>query len=495
MSTAISGVKTKVCFPGNVSNISKVQDVQNMDSFSKVFDKTQGFEQTAVKEEFAKADNVESKTETKPKTETKESIQNHADIQKNKSSENLKEQVEEVKSVDELQETEAALEEAASALVGNIAEVFDVTVEEVEAVLETLGLTVLDLLNSENLTNVVLALNPDCDAMTLMTNEELFADLKSLMNLAQELKGQIGQEFNLSEEELNAVLNGLKEKTQIVNPEETQNLESEAETAVLVDVEEVAEDISLQSSVSETMVNSTKESESAHNRGYENGKVENVDSMNQSNDSVIYKTENSEAAQNDSSGAKEDSTNTAAQNFAQNFVNQLAEAVENAEQTTTSYGVRGQDIINQITEQIRVHVTSETTEMELQLHPASLGNVKVQIASTEGILTAVFTTENEAVKAALESQLVQLKENFAEQGLKVESVEVNVSAQGFERSLDQQEQEQNRFENSRSKKSTRRIRLDGIEENGDLLTEEMSGDDRIVADMMIRNGNTVDYMV
>ena len=41
MSTAISGVKTKVCFPGNVSNISKVQDVQNMDSFSKVFDKTQ----------------------------------------------------------------------------------------------------------------------------------------------------------------------------------------------------------------------------------------------------------------------------------------------------------------------------------------------------------------------------------------------------------------------------------------------------------------------
>ena len=494
MSTAISGVKTKVCFPGNVSNISKVQDVQNMDSFSKVFDKTQGFEQTAVKEEFAKADNVESKTETKPKTETRESIQNHADIQKNKSSENLKEQVEEVKFVDELQETEAALEEAASALVGNIAEVFDVTVEEVEAVLETLGLTVLDLLNSENLTNVVLALNPDCDAMTLMTNEELFADLKSLMNLAQELKGQIGQEFNLSEEELNAVLNGLKEKTQIVNPEETQNLESEAETAVLVDVEEVAEDISLQSSVSETMVNSTKESETV-SRGTESGKVENVDSMNQSNDSGIYKTENSEAAQNDSSGTKEDSTNTAAQNFAQNFVNQLAEAVENAEQTTTSYGVRGQDIINQITEQIRVHVTSETTEMELQLHPASLGNVKVQIASTGGVLTAVFTTENEAVKAALESQLVQLKENFAEQGLKVESVEVNVSAQGFERSLDQQEQEQNRFENSRSKKSTRRIRLDGIEENGDLLTEEMSGDDRIVADMMIRNGNTVDYMV
>lgn len=133
--------------------------------------------------------------------------------------------------------------------------------------------------------------------------------------------------------------------------------------------------------------------------------------------------------------------------------------------------------------------------MELQLHPASLGNVKVQLTSAGGVLTAVFTTENEAVKAALESQLIQLKENFAEQGLKVESVEVNVSAQGFERSLDQQKQEQNRFEDSRSKKGSRRIRLSGTEDVEDVLNEDMTADDRIVADMMIRNGNTVDYTV
>ena len=108
--------------------------------------------------------------------------------------------------------------------------------------------------------------------------------------------------------------------------------------------------------------------------------------------------------------------------------------------------------MNQITEQIRVHVKQDTTEMELQLHPASLGSVKVQLTSAGGVLTAVFTTENEAVKAALESQLIQLKENFSQQGLKVESVEVNVSTQGFERSLDEQEQQQRRFEENRSKK-------------------------------------------
>ena len=107
-----------------------------------------------------------------------------------------------------------------------------------------------------------------------------------------------------------------------------------------------------------------------------------------------------------------------------------------------------------------------------------------------------YETENEAVKAALESQLVQLKENFTQQGLKVESVEVNVSAQGFERSLDQQEQQgQNQFQNANGRNRSRRIRLNGIDGAEDVLPEDMAEDDRIVADMMIRNGNSVDITV
>ena len=132
--------------------------------------------------------------------------------------------------------------------------------------------------------------------------------------------------------------------------------------------------------------------------------------------------------------------------------------------------------------------------MELQLHPASLGNVKVQIASTEGVLTATFTTQNEAVKAALEAQLIQLKDNFAQQGLKVESIEVNVQTQGFERSLDQQNQ-QNSQKEEKNKRSGRRIRLEGLGALEDISLEEMPEEDKVVADMMIRNGNLVDYTV
>ena len=460
MSTPISEVKSKAVFFGNVNSNGKAQEVQNKDSFSEIFDKTQSSAETP-------------KEETAAKTKDTDSIQNHANIQKNKTSEQLKEQTEEVKGMKTEEDVEAATVEAANEMVEKIAETFDINVEEVEDVLETLGLTALDLLNAENLTKVVLALNPECDAMTLMTNEELFADLKGLMNAAQELKSQIAQSFNLSEEEMTAVLNSMKEKAEVQVPaenvvQETPQL-SEAVTEAASDTVAIEVDV----------VEATRTDSTAYGG------------------TVIPKTETSQDLHDNSAKAGEESGNAAGQQFSQNFVNQLAEAVENASGETTSYGVRGQDIINQITEHIRVHVKQDTTEMELQLHPASLGNVKVQLTSAGGVLTAVFTTENEAVKAALESQLIQLKENFAQQGLKVESVEVNVSAQGFERSLDQQEQEQNRFEDNRnrSKKGSRRIRLSGMEDAEDILAEDMAADDRIVADMMIRNGNTVDYTV
>ena len=58
-----------------------------------------------------------------------------------------------------------------------------------------------------------------------------------------------------------------------------------------------------------------------------------------------------------------------------------------------------------------------------------------------------------------------------------------------------QEQEKNRFEDNKNRKANRRIRLNGLEDSEEFLTEDMTADDRIVADMMIRNGNTVDYTV
>ena len=462
---------------GNIGNTAKGLEVQNAESFSKVFDKTQT--------------PASNKTDsTVKKVEDVESIQNHVNIQKNKTSENLKEQTEEVKEVVDLEEMEEAAEETANVMIEKVAETFNVSVEEVEAVLEELGLTALDLLNSENLTKVVLALNPETDALSLMTNESLFADLKALMNTAQELKGQLAEQFSMSEEELTNFLQQMKEQMVAQNAEESMTQEevptlSEAVADMPVETVPVEMDVVEDADVDyvniETKANQT---------------VETMDSTEGYDGTVIPKTESGATSRREASDFGNNENQNTGTSFNQQFVNQLTEAIDNATGSSSSYGVNGQEILRQITDYIRVHVNVETTEMELQLHPASLGNIKVQLASTEGVLTAIFTTENEAVKAALEAQLVQLKDNFAQQGLKVESVEVNVSAQGFERSLDQQEQQgQNQFQNANGRNRSRRIRLNGIDGAEEVLPEDMTEDDRIVADMMIRNGNSVDITV
>lgn len=477
-STSVTDVKFNLL--GNAGNTAKGQEVQSTESFSEVFDKTQ-----------APVENKKTENTTK-KTDDADSIQNHANIQKNKTSENLKEQEEVGTETVDVEDMEKVAEEVASTMVEEVAKTFDITVEEVEAVLEELGLTSVDLLNSENLTKVVLALHPDADALTLMTNEELFTDLKGLMNTSTELKNQLASEFGMPEEEVNNLLNQMA----VQMPEETVVAEEVAPTISEAVSEMPKETVPVEMDVVEIVKAVEDDTDKVRTESGLSNSTETVEMADGYDGTVIPKTESADGTRRDRSDFGRDANQNQPQSFNQQFVNQLAESIENATGSSSTYGVNGQEILRQITDYIRVHVNVDTTEMELQLHPASLGNIKVQLASTEGVLTAVFTTENEAVKAALEAQLVQLKENFTQQGLKVESVEVNVSAQGFERSLDQQEQQgQQAFENAGGRNRSRRIRLSGNGEVEDILAEDMTEDDRIVADMMIRNGNSVDITV
>ncbi|MCM1025694.1 MAG: flagellar hook-length control protein FliK [Roseburia sp.] len=122
----------------------------------------------------------------------------------------------------------------------------------------------------------------------------------------------------------------------------------------------------------------------------------------------------------------------------------------------------------------------------MQLHPASLGTLQIQIASKGGVVTANFLTQNEAVKTALESQMVQLKEQFAEQGVKVEAIEVSVQTREFERNLDQgREGGQNRESSRRGR--GRRLRLD------DALAGEETQQESLQTAGLSAGGSTVEY--
>ena len=86
-----------------------------------------------------------------------------------------------------------------------------------------------------------------------------------------------------------------------------------------------------------------------------------------------------------------------------------------------------QPVVEQIVEQVRVHMNQDATSMELQLYPEHLGKIQIHVVSKDGVMTARI------------AGLANLKEAFEQQDLKVEAVEVMVSTAGFEKGQDQQE--------------------------------------------------------
>ncbi|MGN0376022.1 MAG: flagellar hook-length control protein FliK, partial [Suilimivivens sp.] len=156
-----------------------------------------------------------------------------------------------------------------------------------------------------------------------------------------------------------------------------------------------------------------------------------------------------------------------------------------ASTTTTS-----QEIMDQILDYMKIQLKPEMEQLEMQLHPESLGTLHVQLTSKGGEVTAQFQVQNESVKAAIESQISILKDTLREQGVKVEAVEVTVESHAFESNLwqGQEREEGNAYQGSR--KSPRRINLNVLEEG---FEEEADEEELLAAEIMKANGGTVDY--
>ena len=162
-----------------------------------------------------------------------------------------------------------------------------------------------------------------------------------------------------------------------------------------------------------------------------------------------------------------------------------------------------ENLIRQLADMVKIVKNENLTEMELQLHPASLGTVNVSLTTKGGMVTAEFTTQNEAVKAAIEAQASQLKANLEEQGVKIEAIEVSVESHQMERELDKngdqqqkqsQEQETGRIQGMRRGRSSINLRAFT---DGEELVDEMQGADdatRIAMEIMAANGNTMDLL-
>lgn len=380
-------------------------------------------------------------------------------------------------------EEKGMVSKAGKDLVDDVAQEMDVTPEEVEEAMEVLGLTAVQLLDPANMKQLLMTLSGNEDQLSIVTDAELYGHLKNLLDTVSGVLEDLQTTLGLSEEELGALVADMAvlekpaegmdilEELPAQPEDETVNLEGMKDYAVTVrrdgetvEVKVTVDDASGSKSVQEEVtvapVTEPKQEPKSGNRN--------------------------------SSGEHKGENNPSGNLMMQTPVEQPNLQEVSAGQPAAERFVSTEDIMNQIMEYMKINLRGDVQELELQLHPASLGNVHVQIASKDGMITAQFTAQNEVVKAAIESQLIQLRNQFEEQGLKVDAVEVAVANYQFGQNFSGDEEHPGERQES-GKKSRRSINLNDVDL--DDMSDELDDSEKIAAQMMAQNGNTVDYTV
>lgn len=372
--------------------------------------------------------------------------------------------------VDEISED---LEEAGNELVSQIADELDVTDEEVLEILASLGMTVTDLFNPENLTQVVMEVTGVDDVAEILMDEDLTSSLQELLKSARDMIEDIASDYDTSPHEVDKMLETLKELEQKDNPLNEENVLKDPKA---LDKQSLEDKIRIE--FEQKNIPSNEQVQESRHEGKSDGQGQDFKGEGQN----LF--------------SQNEEIKTPEMNPYQQMVNDLKSAFNEA----VNEAARPQhtaadpsDVINQITEYMKVNVKADTTSMEIQLHPASLGTVKVMIEQAQdGGVSAKFTASTEEAKTVLQTQLMQLQQKLDEQGIKVNAVEVAVDAHAFEQNLEKGNQENASEQEEKRQSKIRRINLG----DPDLLQEgtlELDEETRLAAEMMAANGQTVDY--
>ncbi|MFH1139691.1 MAG: flagellar hook-length control protein FliK [Pseudomonadota bacterium] len=84
-------------------------------------------------------------------------------------------------------------------------------------------------------------------------------------------------------------------------------------------------------------------------------------------------------------------------------------------------------IIRQIADRMAYQVRNSQHRLQLQLTPANLGKIDLDLVMKDDQLRASIVAESPAVKQVLEDQVERLRESLAQQGVKLESIEISLS--------------------------------------------------------------------
>ncbi len=386
--------------------------------------------------------------------------------------------------------------EQASATVDNIiaktAEVLGISEDDLKEVLENLGLTAMDLANPQNVSMLVATVKADGDMMSLVTDEALTELVSEINEVVTSTLEEVSEELGIDIGELTAKLEEAIEtpKNDVVTENVTPAANTNTEEVKPLDQE--VKDFTAKEVVSDdkavVTVATTNETDNTSDDAGESL----ADSNNQNQSLTFTKSDKHESVK-DNSVHNEAQANTFSVNA--NNLNPQEVSVASPLENTQSLSSTQLDVINQINEYMKTQIKADMSTLEMQLNPANLGAVNVALSSKDGNVTAQFTTQSELVKAALESQIMILKENLEQAGVKVNAVEVSVESHAFERNLDEQSQnsgqEAKEEEEKRLRKATRRLNINDL--FADDNSVELSEEESLTAQMMQADGNVMDY--
>lgn len=411
-------------------------------------DKAKGFDETKDdKYDFVsktvekKQDDNKASSVKDDKTESKSKINNDKADNKvnNKTDNKISADNSKETSTDVTDEDVEQISEKLAAVVVLLEDKLGVTAEEINNLMDQLGMDIGDLLNEDSVKELFLGLE-SADISDLLTDEDL---KNTLTELTGEFE-QIVEELPVSLEEASQIINDKDIEFDDITVFENDNDENSSNTVVQND------------SSNTPYVEVNDESKSENN------------------------------VTDEKSGKK---TNTHHEETATHFENPIlqgiSDAVANVEDVSSVVpNTRPAEIVEQIIEQVRVNINQDNTSMEMQLYPEHLGRIQINVVSKDGVMTARIAAETETARQAIEAGLNNLKESLENQNLKVDAIEVMVSTTGFASSDERQDDYQQQGTGNRSK----RLNLSDLDED---ISEE---DEEIERMRATNSGSSVTYL-
>ena len=388
------------------------------------------------------------------------------------------------------------LEEFTENVFETLEEEYHVSKEDIEVVLASLGFTVTDLMEPKNLMAFVTELTGEDVGMLFLS--------ESFQNVMQEisvLTEELAQSLGITKEQLVAFTQALKED---MPKAELNQGGTEISQEVLtvpneenqpVDEKNVQTNMAVQNAAGEKPVanevqpveeaEETEESQPVFHTPETEGEEEQETFQDGRNENSFE--------QGKSSKTQQDTSHVQGTNIQNNKVEEFAVPKDPVITPYTSQ-VNVADIIEQIANHVKISFSLEGTTMEMQLNPENLGKIYLNISEKEGVIRAQLAAQNEVVKEALETQMVELRQNLNQQGIKVDAIEVTVATHEFEQNLDgqakQEEQAGEQMEQNQ-KKARRSLNLNDLDGLSGLMSEE----EELVTKIMRDNGNQVDLTV